>query len=95
MKDRRSEVIKDLENENIDQELFDQCLQYAEGDNEKARKIYIHRRTAELEFQGSDDLDNNEKWPMLTPLLVLYTLGTVGVLILVFWFLTAKDAWQL
>tara|TARA_B100001093_G_C26419429_1_gene839153 strand:+ start:380 stop:664 length:285 start_codon:yes stop_codon:yes gene_type:complete len=94
MKNRHSEGIRDIENENIDQELFDQCLKYAEGDNEKARKIYIHRRTAELEFQGSDNLDSNEKWPMLTPLLVLYTLGTVGVLILVFWFLSSKGAWQ-
>ena len=77
----------------MDQELYEQCLQNAEGDRQRARVMYVQRRIAEQKVNGEPDLDKREKWPMLFPLLALYTLGTVGVLLLVFGFLGSKLNW--
>lgn len=38
-------------------------------------------------------LGSKRKWPMLAPLLILYTLGTIGVLLLVFGFLGSRLNW--
>ena len=86
------QAVKELEQNEIEQELFDLCLEHAEGDELKARTIYLHRRSAELKV-SKEDLDEREKWPMLMPLLVLYTLGTIGVLLLVFGFLGFQLNW--
>ena len=86
------QAVKELEQNEIDKELFDSCLEYAEGDELKARAIYLHRRSAELKI-SKEDLDEREKWPMLLPLLILYTLGTIGVLLLVFGFLGFQLNW--
>ena len=87
-----NQAVKELEQNEIDQELFDSCLKNAEGDDLRAKAIYLHRRSAELKT-SKESLDEREKWPMLLPLLVLYTLGTVGVLILVFGFLGFRLNW--
>ena len=86
------QAVKELEQNEIEQELFDLCLEHAEGDDLKARAIYLHRRSAELKI-SKVDLDEREKWPMLLPLLILYTLGTIGVLLLVFGFLSFQLNW--
>lgn len=80
------------EENSFDQELYEQCLQKAEGNEMRARVYYRHRLKAELEPE-SEDLDQREKWPMLTPLLILYTLGTIGVLALVYGFLANRLGW--
>ena len=87
-----NQAAKELDGNEIDQELFDLCLEHAEGDELKARNIYLHRRSAELKT-SKVNLDEREKWPMLMPLLVLYTLGTIGVLLLVFGFLGFQLNW--
>lgn len=76
----------------FDRELYEQCLEKAEGDKERAQTYYSHRIKAEVE-PTSEDLDQREKWPMLIPLLFLYALGTVGVLALVFGFLANRLGW--
>ncbi len=83
---------EELDGDSPDGELLAECLEKAEGDEERARQIYLHRRSAELSREH-EDLDEREKWPMLTPLLVLYTLGTIGVLLLVFGFLAGRLGW--
>ncbi len=75
-----------------DEELYALCLAKAENDETRAREIYLLRRRAELAPER-EDLDRREKWPMLAPLLVLYTLGTIGVLFLVFGFLAGRLGW--
>jgi hypothetical protein len=75
-----------------DQELYEECLEKAEGDKARALAYYNHRRNMECVLD-QEDLDNREKWPMLTPLLILYTLGTIGVLILVYWYLSFRLGW--
>jgi hypothetical protein len=75
-----------------EQGLFEQCLLKAEGNEKRARAYYHHRLKADLEPK-SEDLDHREKWPMLTPLLILYTLGTIGVLVLVYCFLANRLGW--
>ena len=83
---------EELDGDSPDRELLAECLAKAEGEEERARQIYLHRRSAELSREH-EDLDEREKWPMLTPLLVLYTLGTIGVLLLVFGFLAGRLGW--
>ena len=83
---------RELDNSSLDKELFELCFKHASNDKERARNIYIHRRIAELENKELN-LDQNEKWPMLIPLLILYTLGTIGVLCLVFVFLANRLDW--
>lgn len=77
------------ENKYYEQELFEQCLMKAEGDKKRAQAYYNYRLKADLEPK-SEELDQREKWPMLTPLLILYTLGTIGVLVLVYCFLANR-----
>ena len=83
---------KELDGDSPDRELLAECLEKAESDEARARQIYLHRRSAEL-APKHEDLDEREKWPMLTPLLVLYTLGTIGGLLLVFGFLAGRLGW--
>jgi hypothetical protein len=78
---------REVKNNSMDQELYEQCLQNAEGDRQRARVMYVQRRIAEQKVNGEPDLDKREKWPMLLPLLTLYALGTIAVLLLVFGFL--------
>lgn len=73
-------------------ELFLECMEKAEGDKIRAYAIYNHLR-ANHRKQGDEDLDQREKWPMLAPLLILYTLSTIGVLALVYGFLASKLNW--
>jgi hypothetical protein len=77
----------EVKNNSMDQELFNQCLENAEGDKQRAKAMYIQRRIAEQKVSFEQDLDEREKWPMLLPLLTLYSLGTIAVLLLVFGFL--------
>ena len=90
--DYRRFAEQELDNSSLDKELFESCLKHASDNKERARIIYIHRRIAELE-KKEPNLDQNEKWPMLIPLLILYTLGTIGVLCLVFVFLANRLDW--
>jgi hypothetical protein len=83
---------KEEEENCFDQELYEQCLKKAEGNEMRAKVYYRHRLKADLEPK-SEDLDKREKWPMLTPLLILYTLGTIGVLALVYGFLANRLGW--
>ena len=69
-----------------DQELYEECLKKAEGNEARAMVYYNHRQNAVAD-PDCEDMDQREKWPMLAPLLILYTLGTVGVLLLVYGFL--------
>jgi len=80
------------EENSFDKELYEQCLRKAEGDEPRAGVYYRHRLKAGLEPEP-EDLDKREKWPMLTPLLILYTLGTIGVLALVYGFLANRLGW--
>ena len=75
-----------------DQKLYDECLKKAEGDESRALVYYNHRKGTEID-SNREDLDQREKWPMLTPLLVLYTLGTMGVIVLVYWYLANRLGW--
>ena len=90
--DYRRVAEQELDNSSLDKELFESCLKHASDNKERARIIYIHRRIAELESK-EPNLDQNEKWPMLIPLLILYILGTIGVLCLVFVFLANRLDW--
>jgi len=77
----------EIDNELMDQALFNQCLENAEGDEQRAKAMYIQRKIAEQKVSCEPDLDEREKWPMLLPLLTLYSLGTIAVLLLVSGFL--------
>jgi len=88
----RSLARKEIELGSIDKQLFSECLETAQGNEKRAQAIYLHRRSAEL-ARDCVDQDRREKWPMLAPLLVLYTLGTIGVLLLVFGFLAGRLGW--
>ena len=72
--------------------LYKESLIKAEGDKKRAMAIYRHKISS-LKKINSEQLDKNEKWPMLVPLLILYSLGTVGVLILVFAYLGIQLNW--
>jgi hypothetical protein len=87
-----SQAKRELESKTFDQGLYDQCLKQAEGNEKRAHAYYVHRRAGEI-APKSEDLDQREKWPMLTPLLILYTLGTIGVLALVYGFLANRLGW--
>lgn len=75
-----------------DQELYEECLKKAEGNEARAMVYYNHRQNAVAD-PDCEDMDRREKWPMLAPLLILYTLGTVGVLLLVYGFLAHRLGW--
>ena len=79
-------------NPNLNDPLYQECLEKAEGDELRALAIYNHRKS-NLPTTMQEDLDQSEKWPMLAPLLILYTLGTIGVLALVFGFLASRLDW--
>ena len=83
---------EELDGDSADRELLAECNAKADGDEARAHQIYLHRRTAELTNDRAN-FDHREKWPMLTPLLILYTLGTIGVLILVYGFLANRLGW--
>ena len=83
---------EELDGDSADRELLAECNAKADGDEARAHQIYLHRRTAELTNDRAD-FDHREKWPMLTPLLVIYTVGTIGVLALVFVFLAGRLGW--
>ena len=83
---------EELDGDSADWELLSECIAKADGDEDRAHQIYLHRRTAELANDRAD-CDHREKWPMLTPLLVLYTLGTIGVIVLVYWYLANRLGW--
>lgn len=83
---------EELDGDYADRELLAECIAKADGDQAWAHQIYLHRRTAELANDRAD-FDHREKWPMLTPLLVLYTVGTIGILALVFVFLAGRLGW--
>ena len=74
------------------EQLFNECLKKAEGNKIRAQAIFNHI-SSKQEHSSQKDLDKREKWPMLIPLLVLYTLGTIGVLALVFGYLGTKLNW--
>lgn len=74
------------------EQLFNECLEKAEGNKIRAQAIFNHI-SSKQEHSSQKDLDKREKWPMLIPLLVLYTLGTIGVLALVFGYLGTKLNW--
>ena len=74
------------------EQLFKECLEKAEGNKIRAQAIFNHI-SSKQEHSFQKDLDKREKWPMLIPLLVLYTLGTIGVLALVFGYLGTKLNW--
>ena len=81
------------EKEGDDRDLFYQeCLDKAEGDELRALAMYNYKKT-EPNLTKAQDLDQREKWPMLVPLLILYTIGTIGVLALVFGFLANRLNW--
>ena len=74
------------------EQLFKECLEKAEGNKIRAQAIFNHI-SSKQEYSSQKDLDKREKWPMLIPLLVQYTLGTIGVLALVFGYLGTKLNW--
>lgn len=84
---------KDAEQEGHNNLLYQECLQKAEGDKIRAMAIYTHRKAIVGKQDNKEDLDQREKWPMLAPLLILYTIGTIGVLALVFGFLASRLNW--
>jgi len=84
---------KEVKNNSMNEELFAQCIKNAEGDEQRAKAMYVQRRISELKIGQIENLDQREKWPMLLPLLALYTIGTIGVLLLVFGFLGNKLNW--
>tara|TARA_A100001015_G_scaffold309857_1_gene410082 strand:+ start:635 stop:1171 length:537 start_codon:yes stop_codon:yes gene_type:complete len=83
---------RELEENERENDLFDQCLKKADDDEEKAKRMYIHQRAAEI-APNEENLDEKEKWPMLVPLLILYSAGTIAVLSLVFGFLRWRLGW--
>ena len=74
------------------EQLFKECLEKAEGNKIRAQAIFNHI-SSKQEHSSQKDLDKREKWPMLIPLLVLYTLETIGILGLVFGYLGTKLNW--
>jgi len=72
--------------------LYQECLEKAEGNEIRALAIYRYRTSDQQKTIG-EDLDQKEKWPMLAPLIILYSLGTIGVLALVFGFLAIRLNW--
>ena len=72
--------------------LYKKSLEKAEGNKIRAMAIYKHK-ISELEKVDSEQLDKREKWPMLLPLIILYTLGTIGVILLVFGYLGNQLNW--
>ena len=84
---------KDADQEVNDNLLYHECFEKAEGDKIRAMAIYSHRKATTGKNDNQVDLDRREKWPMLVPLLILYTIGTVGVLGLVFGFLASRLNW--
>jgi hypothetical protein len=84
---------KDADQEVNDNLLYQECMEKAEGDKIRAMAIYSHRKATAGKNDNSVDLDRREKWPMLVPLLILYTIGTIGVLALVFGFLANRLNW--
>ena len=89
----KSHPNKDADQEVNDNLLYQECLEKAEGDKIRAMSIYSHRKATAGKNDNQVDLDRREKWPMLAPLLILYTLGTIGVLALVFGFLASRLNW--
>ena len=83
---------KEFLTDTVDEVLLKQCIEQADGDRERAQQMYLHRRAAEIS-PAVEDLDAREKWPMLGPLIILYSFGTIGVLALVFGFLGGKLGW--
>jgi hypothetical protein len=81
-----------LEKPDHNDPLYLECLKKAEGEELRALAIYQHKKSSSNQ-QPEEDLDQREKWPMLAPLLILYTLGTIGVLALVFGFLGNRLNW--
>lgn len=80
---------------NLDEEndpLFKECMVKAEGNRVRAIAIYKHLNSSNYCLK-MEDLDRREKWPMLAPLLIIYSLGTLGVFALVFGFLANKLNW--
>ena len=87
-------ILQELENPTIDQRKhFQKCLSQADGDEQSAKRYYLHQRLAEERPAILENLDEREKWPMLKPLIILYSVGTVGVLLLVFGFLATRLGW--
>ena len=74
------------------EQLFKECFKKAEGNKIRAQAIFNHI-SSKQEHSSQKDLDKREKWPMLIPLLVLYTLETIGILGLVFGYLGTKLNW--
>ena len=74
------------------QELEQHSRLHQEGNKIRAKAIYNHLKVNHQQHI-QEDLDQREKWPMLVPLLILYTLGTLGVLGLVFGFLASEMDW--
>ena len=94
LKKIQGQILNELDNPSPSQsKLFDRCVDQAEGNQERARQYYLHQRLAEEKPADPQDLDHRENWPMLKPLLILYTLGTIGVLLLVFGFLASRLNW--
>ena len=87
-------IVLDLKTKkpSLNDPLYQECLEKAEGNELRALAIYRHRTSTSIK-QKSEDLDKRETWPMLAPLLVIYTIGTIGVLALVFGFLANKLDW--
>jgi hypothetical protein len=86
--------ILELKSKDLDKKdpLYLKCLEKAEGSELRAKAIYYHRKS-DMKQGREEDLDKREAWPMLIPLLILYTLGTFGVLALVFGFLANRLNW--
>ena len=84
-------ILIELESPMIeDNVLFQKCLTKADGNQDRAELYYFHQRLTEINPSPREDFDSREKWPMLKPLLILYTVGTMGVLALVFGYLFYK-----
>ena len=86
-------IIEEARRLGFDPELYRDCLENSDGNREQAKTIYLHRRNVEINLIKAEDADAREKWPMLAPLLILYTVGTIGVLLLVFGFLGFRLNW--
>ena len=82
---------KDISEDTKNDPLFQKSLKKAEGNELRALAIYRYQKSNT--DQNQEDLDKREKWPMLMPLLILYTIGTIGVLALVFGFLANRLNW--
>ena len=73
------------------EQLFKECFKKAEGNKIRAQAIFNHI-SSKQEHSSQKDLDKR-KMANANPLLVLYTLGTIGVLALVFGYLGTKLNW--